>query len=104
MLRRRRPLPVCQFDQFIGQARAFAEALHDPRAPNLTERTFLEMSRSHVNGIRAATLIPYQPCRQSRSNPKAYALRRMIIRVGERDSSGIFESTETVQNQPRRQR
>jgi hypothetical protein len=46
-------LPVRQFDQRIGLTRAFAEALDDPRDPDLTEHTFLEMVRSRVYGILA---------------------------------------------------
>ena len=36
-------LPVRQFDQRFGLTRAFADALDDPRDPDLTEHTFLEM-------------------------------------------------------------
>jgi hypothetical protein len=46
-------LPVLQFDQGIGLTRAFADALDDPRDPDLTEHTFLEMVRSRVYGILA---------------------------------------------------
>jgi hypothetical protein len=46
-------LPVRQFDQRIGLTRAFAEALDDPRDPDLTEHTFREMVRSRVYGILA---------------------------------------------------
>jgi hypothetical protein len=46
-------LPICQFDQGIGLTRAFAEALDDPRDPDLTQHTFLEMVRSRVYGILA---------------------------------------------------
>jgi hypothetical protein len=46
-------LPVRQFDERIGLTRAFAEALDDPRNPDLTEHTFLEMVRSRVYGILA---------------------------------------------------
>src|SRR5215470_3062822 len=46
-------LPVRQFDQRIRLTRAFAEALDDPRDPDLTEHTFLEMVRSRVYGILA---------------------------------------------------
>ena len=46
-------LPIRQFDQRIGLTRAFAEALDDPRHPELTEHTFLEMVRSRVYGILA---------------------------------------------------
>jgi hypothetical protein len=42
-------LPVRQFDQRIGLTRAFAEALDDPRDPDLAEHTFLEMVRSRVD-------------------------------------------------------
>jgi hypothetical protein len=46
-------LPVRQFDQRIALTRSFAEALDDPRDPDLTEHTFLEMVRSRVYGILA---------------------------------------------------
>jgi Transposase DDE domain group 1 len=46
-------LPIRQFDQRIGLTRAFAGALDDPRDPDLTEHTFLEMVRSRVYGILA---------------------------------------------------
>jgi hypothetical protein len=46
-------LPVRQFDQRVGLTRAFAEALDDPRDPELTVHTFLEMVRSRVYGILA---------------------------------------------------
>src|SRR6266545_7573428 len=44
-------LPIRQFDQRIGLTRVFADALDDPRDPDLTEHTFLEMVRSRVYGI-----------------------------------------------------
>jgi hypothetical protein len=46
-------LPLRQFDQHIGLTQAFADALDDPRNPNLTEHTFLEMVRCRVYGILA---------------------------------------------------
>src|SRR5262245_30107019 len=46
-------LPIRQFDQRIGLTRAFTDALDDPRDPDLTEHTFLEMVRSRVYGILA---------------------------------------------------
>jgi hypothetical protein len=46
-------LPIRQFDQGIGLTRAFAQALDDPRDPDLTEHTFLEMVRARVYGILA---------------------------------------------------
>jgi hypothetical protein len=46
-------LPVRQFDQRISLTQTFAEALDDPRDPDLTEHTFLEMVRSRVYGILA---------------------------------------------------
>src|SRR5690348_12152768 len=46
-------LPIRQFDQRIGLTRSFAAALDDPRDPDLTEHTFLEMVRSRVYGILA---------------------------------------------------
>jgi hypothetical protein len=46
-------LPIRQFDQRVGLTRAFAAALDDPRDPDLTEHSFLEMVRSRVYGILA---------------------------------------------------
>jgi hypothetical protein len=46
-------LPIGQFDQRLGLTRAFPDALDDPRDPDLTEHTFLEMVRSRVYGILA---------------------------------------------------
>jgi hypothetical protein len=46
-------LPIRQFDDGIGLTRAFADALDDPRDPDLTEHTFREMVRSRVYGILA---------------------------------------------------
>jgi hypothetical protein len=46
-------LPIRQFDQRIGLTGAFAEALDDPRDPDLTGHTFLAMVRSRVYGILA---------------------------------------------------
>jgi len=46
-------LPIRQFDQRIRLTQAFADALDDPRDPELTEHTFLEMVRSRVYGILA---------------------------------------------------
>jgi hypothetical protein len=46
-------LPIREFDDRIGLTRAFAGALDDPRDPDLTEHSFLEMVRSRVFGILA---------------------------------------------------
>jgi hypothetical protein len=49
-------LPIRQFDQSIGLTRAFAEALDDPRDPELTEHTFPEMVRARSDdrkGVQA---------------------------------------------------
>jgi hypothetical protein len=46
-------LPVGQFDHRIGLTRANACALDDPRDPDLTEHTLLEMVRARVYGILA---------------------------------------------------
>jgi hypothetical protein len=48
-----RLLPIRQFDERIGLTQAFAAALDDPRNPDLSEHTFLEMVRSGVFGILA---------------------------------------------------
>jgi hypothetical protein len=46
-------LPIRQFDQSIGLTRAFVDALDDPRDPDLTEHTFLEMARARGYGTLA---------------------------------------------------
>jgi hypothetical protein len=46
-------LPICQFDQRIGLTRDFADALKDPRDPDLIEHTFLQIVQSRVYGILA---------------------------------------------------
>jgi hypothetical protein len=46
-------LPFRAFDDQVGLTWAFAAALDDPRDPDLTEHTFLEMVRSRVYGILA---------------------------------------------------
>ena len=46
-------LPIRQFDRRIALTRANACALDDPRDPELSEHTFLEMVRSRVYGILA---------------------------------------------------
>jgi Transposase DDE domain group 1 len=46
-------LPLRQFDERLGLTQAFAQALDDPRAPALTDHTFLEMVRSRIYGILA---------------------------------------------------
>src|SRR5215212_601546 len=46
-------LPLRQFDKRIGLTKQLAAVLDDPRDPELTEHTFLEMVRSRVYGILA---------------------------------------------------
>jgi hypothetical protein len=46
-------LPLRQFDQRIGLTQQFAEALHDPRDPDLIEHSFADMVRMRVFGILA---------------------------------------------------
>src|SRR5262245_16778338 len=46
-------LPIRQFDRRIGLTQAFSGALDDPRDPDFTEHTFLEMVRSRIYGILA---------------------------------------------------
>src|SRR5262249_48791124 len=46
-------LPLRQFDARIGLTKQLAAVLDDPRDPELTEHTFLEMVRSRVFGILA---------------------------------------------------
>ncbi len=51
-----RLLPIPQFDQRMGLTQAFPDALDDPRTPQLTEHTFVEMVRPRVDdrkGIEA---------------------------------------------------
>jgi hypothetical protein len=46
-------LPIRQFDERIGFTHQFAAALNDPRAPELTEHSFVEMTRMRIYGILA---------------------------------------------------
>lgn len=46
-------LPLRQFDERIGLTQHFAAALHDPRDPQRTAHTFLEMVRMRLFGILA---------------------------------------------------
>ena len=46
-------LPLRQFDERIGLTKQFAAVLDDPRDPDLTDHSFLEMVRSRVFGILA---------------------------------------------------
>ena len=46
-------LPLRQFDEQIGLTRQFAEALNDPRDPELCDHTFLDMVRSRIYGVLA---------------------------------------------------
>jgi hypothetical protein len=46
-------LPIRQFDERIGLTRQFAEALDDPRDPELIDHGFLEMARARIYGILA---------------------------------------------------
>src|SRR5262245_5837080 len=46
-------LPIRQFDQRLGLTQAFADALDDPRDPDLVQHTLLEMVRARVYGILA---------------------------------------------------
>lgn len=46
-------LPIREFDERIGLTLQFAQALDDPRVPELTDHSFLEMVRSRVYGILA---------------------------------------------------
>src|SRR3954453_10770624 len=46
-------LVIRQLDEHLGHTQAFAAALNDPRDPELTEHTFLEMVRQRVYGILA---------------------------------------------------
>jgi hypothetical protein len=54
-------LPIREFDERVGLTLAFTEALDDPRDPDLTEHTFLEMVRSRVYGILAGYFGPERP-------------------------------------------
>ena len=46
-------LPLRQYDEHLGLTRQFADALDDPRSPQLIAHTFLEMVRSRVFGVLA---------------------------------------------------
>lgn len=46
-------LPIREFDERIGLTRLFAEALEDPRVPEFTDHSSLEMVRSRIYGIIA---------------------------------------------------
>jgi hypothetical protein len=46
-------LPLRQFDERIGLTRCFADALYDPRDPDLIDHSFLDMVRMRVFGILA---------------------------------------------------
>jgi len=46
-------LPLRQFDERIGLTRQFAQALDDPRHPELCDHTFLDMVRSRIYGVLA---------------------------------------------------
>ena len=46
-------LPLRQFDEQIGLTRQFAQALYDPRDPELCDHTFLDMVRSRIYGVLA---------------------------------------------------
>jgi DDE family transposase len=46
-------LPIRQFDERIGLTAQFAQALEDPRDPELIEHSFGEMARSRIYGILA---------------------------------------------------
>ena len=47
-------LPIRQFDQRIGLTRAFANALDEPRDPDLTDDPLLEMVGCRVSGTLAS--------------------------------------------------
>ena len=46
-------LPLRQFDELIGLTRQFAQALDDPRNPDLCDHSMLDMVRARVYGILA---------------------------------------------------
>jgi Transposase DDE domain group 1 len=46
-------LPIREFDDRIGWTKLFAQALDDPRYPDLIDHSFLEMTRSRIYGIIA---------------------------------------------------
>lgn len=46
-------LPIRQFDERLGLTAAFAQALDDPRDPDRSDHTFLEMVRARIYGILA---------------------------------------------------
>jgi hypothetical protein len=54
-------LPIGQFDEHVGLTRAFADALDDPREPDLTEHAFRETVRARVYGILVGYADPSDP-------------------------------------------
>jgi hypothetical protein len=46
-------LPLRQFDERIGLTSQFAQALHDPRDPDLIDHSFADMARMRIFGILA---------------------------------------------------
>ena len=46
-------LPLRQFDEHIGLTQQFAQALDDPRDPELCDHTVLDMVRSRIYGVLA---------------------------------------------------
>jgi hypothetical protein len=74
-------LPVRQFDQRIRLTRANACALDDPRDPDLTEHTFLEMVRSRVYRILAGYEEANPTYWTSRSGPLGGLVRTEMLIV-----------------------
>jgi integrase len=79
-------LPIRQFDDRIGLTRAFAGALDDPRDPDLTEHSLLEMVRSRVYGILAGyedqndqDTLCTRPCRRLRATAGRPSLLRQQL-------------------------
>ena len=72
-------LPVRQFDERVGLTRGFADALDDPRDPDLTEHTFLEMVRPRLYGILAGYFGPERP-RHPPRRPRLQAPHRPLPR------------------------
>ena len=62
-------LPVRQLDQRVGLTRAFADALDDPRDPDLAEHTFLEMVRDHGGPPPEAAPAPPPSATDRRTRP-----------------------------------
>src|SRR5262249_53441920 len=72
-------LPIRQYDEGIGFTRAIADALDDPRNPELIEHPILEMVRSRVYGILAG-YADQNDHEHPPTRPRLQARRRLLPR------------------------